>query len=60
MTTKDFPTEAGVDALSYRLLNTGDLSLCEQQEDREEAAEILKVLIREVLSSWAELDAAGM
>jgi hypothetical protein len=60
MTAKDFPTKAGVDALSYRLLNTGGLSLCEQQKDREEAAEMVKVLIREVLSSWAELDAAGM
>ena len=55
-----FPTGEELQTLVHNLEQSGSRSICELQEDREEAASILLMFRKEIDSSWAALDSAGL
>jgi len=55
-----FPTVEELQTLVHNLEQSGSRSICELQEDREEAASILLMFRKEIDSSWAALDSAGL
>ena len=55
-----FPTVEELQTLVHNLEQAGSRSICELQEDREEAASILLIFRKEIDSSWAALDSAGL
>ena len=58
--TERFPTGMELRILVENLEQSGSRSPCELQEDREEAASILLMFRKEIDTSWAAMDSAGL